>query len=118
MELRGIYYYFRSIQVDKFNVTITIWVSPTGVEPSPSPLSSRIVFWFGFIISSLIYTAYSAALASILTVVLPATLPFSNLKELSKLSRWSAGCNNADLFQVTASVRPTTITGFDNKCCY
>ncbi|KAK8375254.1 hypothetical protein O3P69_012690 [Scylla paramamosain] len=34
----------------------------------------------------------------------PAPLPFSNLRDLSRQSGWDAGCNNNDLFQVTASV--------------
>ncbi|XP_047738020.1 uncharacterized protein LOC125178404 [Hyalella azteca] len=51
----------------------------------------------------LVFTAYTATLTSYLAVVFPATLPFSNLFELSKHSEWGAGCVKDDLFQVTAS---------------
>ncbi|KAK8372523.1 hypothetical protein O3P69_007848, partial [Scylla paramamosain] len=57
-------------------------------------------------VSLIVYTSYSATLVSHLAVEQPASLPFSNLRDLSRQSGWDAGCNNNDLFQVTASVGP------------
>ncbi|XP_042864089.1 glutamate receptor ionotropic, delta-1-like [Penaeus japonicus] len=74
-----------------------------GCDTYPTSMTARMVFWFGFFVSVIVYTSYSATLVSHLAVEKPATLPFSNLFELSLQDGWDAGCNENDLFQVTAT---------------
>ena len=76
-----------------------------GTETYPAAISLKILFWFMFFFSLIIFTSYSATLVSLLTVVKPAPLPFSNMFELSKLKDWDAGNYQNDLFEVVASVR-------------
>ena len=63
-----------------------------------------MLFWFGYFFSVIIYTSYSATLVSQLAVIKPATLPFSDMFQLSKLPNWDAGNMKNDLFEVVASV--------------
>ena len=79
--------------------------------------AARGIYWLGYIISVILYTSYSATLVSQLAVKRPAPLPFNNLFELSKQSGWDAGCNNNDLFQVTASVGGAGEGDWQNLCC-
>lgn len=79
------------------------WSSP-GCDGYPSNMACRIIFWFGYVVSVMVYTSYSATLVSHLAVEKPAALPFTNLLGLSQQTDWDAGCNKNDLFQVTASV--------------
>ncbi|XP_069991407.1 glutamate receptor ionotropic, kainate 2-like [Penaeus vannamei] len=74
-----------------------------GCDTCPTSMTARMVFWLGFFVSVIVYTSYSATLVSHLAVEKPATLPFSNLFELSLQTGWDAGCNENDLFQVTAT---------------
>ena len=64
-----------------------------------------MVFWFGFILCLVIYTAYSATLVANLAVTSSVPLPFSDLYGLVKeKNNWDAGNVRNDLFEVTASV--------------
>ncbi|XP_064087140.1 glutamate receptor 1-like [Macrobrachium nipponense] len=74
-----------------------------GSDKQPVSAASRAIFWLGYFLSVIVYTSYSATLVSHLAVERPASLPFSNLRELSLQPDWNAGCNENDLFQVTAS---------------
>ncbi|XP_066979238.1 glutamate receptor 1-like isoform X2 [Macrobrachium rosenbergii] len=74
-----------------------------GSDKQPVSAASRAIFWLGYFLSVIVYTSYSATLVSHLAVERPASLPFSNLLELSLQPDWNAGCNENDLFQVTAS---------------
>ncbi|XP_063855727.1 glutamate receptor 4-like [Scylla paramamosain] len=77
-----------------------------GSNTYPISTAARVIYWVGYSVSLIVYTSYSATLVSHLAVEQPAPLPFSNLRDLSRQSGWDAGCNNNDLFQVTASVGP------------
>ncbi|XP_068242185.1 glutamate receptor 1-like [Palaemon carinicauda] len=74
-----------------------------GSATQPVNGASRVIFWLGYFLSLIVCTSYSATLVSHLAVERPASLPFSNLLELSLQPDWNAGCNENDLFQVTAS---------------
>ncbi|XP_063841128.1 glutamate receptor-like [Scylla paramamosain] len=77
-----------------------------GSNTYPISSAARVIYWVGYSVSLIVYTSYSATLVSHFAVEQPAPLPFSNLRDLSRQSGWDAGCNNNDLFQVTASVGP------------
>ncbi|XP_050710442.1 glutamate receptor-like [Eriocheir sinensis] len=74
-----------------------------GSTTCPISMAARGIYWLGYSVSLIVYTAYSATLVSHLTVEQPAALPFNNLQQLARQSGWDAGCNNNDLFQVTAT---------------
>ncbi|XP_063881027.1 glutamate receptor ionotropic, kainate 5-like [Scylla paramamosain] len=74
-----------------------------GSNTYPISTAAQVIYWVGYSVSLIVYTSYSATLVSHLAVEQPAPLPFSNLRDLSRQSGWDAGCNNNDLFQVTAS---------------
>ncbi|XP_069192972.1 glutamate receptor 1 [Procambarus clarkii] len=100
--------YFLPSEEEPVSLSVAAWsmvsaLLQQGYDPTPSSTAARIIFWVGFVVSLIVYTAYSATLMAHLAVEKPAPLPFSNLRQLSRQTRWDAGPNNNDLFQVTAS---------------
>ncbi|XP_063875809.1 uncharacterized protein LOC135108584 isoform X2 [Scylla paramamosain] len=77
----------------------TTWSLGSNTYPINS--AAWITYRVGCSVSLIVYTSYSATLASHLAVEQPVTLPFSNLQELFRQSGWDAGCNNNDLFKQT-----------------
>ena len=76
----------------------------SGSPSYPRNISTRMMYWYGCMLSVVVYASYSATLVSHLTVVLPTTIPFSDFHGLVKEKGWDAGNVKDDLFEVTASV--------------